>query len=339
MLRDIPGNSAGVPLPRPPLDILLLNGLTLDAAAEKWGFVFAIPRSGSITKILFRTGTVTVADTLRVALRTVDASGDPTTTAYGGMAAGTQSSPASNTQYTVTLATPATAVRGDIAAIVIDFNSFVAGNLQIAHASSGNAPHIPSFPYVDHFTAAWSKQTIFAPVAIEYSDGTYIEVGNASPWSAASTTTSFNSGSTPDERALKFSVPFECKMVGVWGFIAAAAAGNFDIVLYEGTTAVASFSHDGDHRAATTANYFERPLATPYTIKRNTTYYLAVKPTSANNASLVERAVGANAHLDAFSGGKNWVLSTRTDGGAWSDTNTTRPMIGLLVGGFHDGAV
>ncbi len=109
-----------------------IGSLLMDASGEKAAFIFKIPKSGTITEIGFRTGAVTTADTLKAGLYTVDTSNNPTATAYGGMVAGTQASPAANTWYAVALGTNCTATAGDVVAVVIEFNSYVAGNLNIS---------------------------------------------------------------------------------------------------------------------------------------------------------------------------------------------------------------
>ena len=66
-----------------------VGGMTLDASGEKAASIFRVPKTGNIRTLRFRLGTVTTGQTLKAGLYTVDTSGDPTTTAYGGMAVGT----------------------------------------------------------------------------------------------------------------------------------------------------------------------------------------------------------------------------------------------------------
>lgn len=44
-------------------------------------------------------------------------------------------------------------------------------------------------------------------------------------------------------------------------------------------------------------------------------------------------SIPTSTHLTAFEGGATWMLSTRS-GGAWTDTNTRRPSMGLLISGL-----
>jgi hypothetical protein len=53
----------------------------IDATGEKYAAIIQIPKTGTISKIGFRTGTVTTSQTLRGGIETVDAAtGAPTGT-------------------------------------------------------------------------------------------------------------------------------------------------------------------------------------------------------------------------------------------------------------------
>src|SRR3989304_10310004 len=147
----------------------------LDAAGEKAATVFQIPEDGNITTLGFRTATVTTGDTLKVGLYTIDASGDPTATAYKGMVAGTQAILATedNTYFNVTLGTQATSVvKDDIVALVIEYDSYVAGNMVITGLGSTNTAFV-GIPYGDLYTTLWTKQNSLFFATIEYTGGVY----------------------------------------------------------------------------------------------------------------------------------------------------------------------
>ena len=225
-----------------------LTGYLIDAAAEKVAFIFKIPKSGTITEIGFRTGAVTIADTLKIGLYTVDTSNNPTTTAYGGMVAGTQATPAANTWYNVALGTNCTATADDAAAVVIEFNSYVAGNLRIAalDGSSGSSGNICGFPESKQYTASWANIAARPVFSIKYSDGSYGFIYGCYPVSAV-TETAFNSSSTPDERGLKFSIPFPARLSGFWlNYRVTGVTGSADVVLYDsdGTTVLQTHTID-----------------------------------------------------------------------------------------------
>lgn len=308
------------------------NGLTMDASGEKVAFVFTVPKTGNISKVGFRTGTVTTSETLAVTLQTVSAvNGDPTGSAYGGMTEGTQAAPAATTAYTVSLGTAAAATAGDVVAAVIEFDSSV-GSLQIVGIATA---YRVGFPYPDLFTAAWAKQAFVQPVLwLEYDDGSYAVVDGCRPWSAISMP-AWAANSTPDEHALKFTLPFPSRLRACE--IITAIAQPFDLVLYEGTTSLVSLSIDADQAATGSTCRYKR-LLTSGDLDAGTAYYFAMKPTTNNNVSWAEIDVAAAAVMGSMSLGTSAHYASRTDGGAWSDTTTKRPLVRLWFDKLDDGA-
>lgn len=310
----------------------------IDAAGEKVGFVIEVPKTGIIAKIGFMTNTVVTAQTLRVSLQTVGATdGNPTGTLYGGSTAGTQASPASNTFYLVTLGTGASATIGDVISAVIEFDATV-GNLYInglyTHQGSGFGVQ---FPYTRSFTTVWGIEGNSIPVlAIEYSDGTYEYVGGAYPL-AATFNTAFNSGSTPDERALKMNLPFACRAIGFWWY-GITDLGDCDIVLYQGTTALETRTLDKDFKGNNIQGWYKRRFPASRILTSNTDYYLSIKPTSTSNVTSFEATVNAAAMMDQFELGQKLTFASRTDAGAWSADTLRRPLIGLIIDQLDDGA-
>jgi hypothetical protein len=319
------------------VDGFVTTDYLIDASGEKAAVIVRVPKTGTISKVVFRTGTVTSSETLRVSLQTVT-SGEPSGTDYGGSAAGTQATPASNTVYTVTLGTAATgATKGDVIAIVFEFDSAV-GNLTFSSiASSGqySGSEFTGFPYSSLYTVSWANpnaRTLSA--CLEYSDGSYENMG-VLPFSSIGSV-SFNSSTTPDERALRFNLPFPCRIIGYWflGDLEASA----DIVLYEGTTAQLTQSLDFNERGQPGGSQrYLNLFDSSYNIIKDTVYYLALKPTTTTSVGLSRFTVETAAMMDCFNGGQNLYLGTRTDAGAWTDTTTERPFMGIIVDQFDDG--
>ena len=147
-----------------------------------------------------------------------------------------------------------------------------------------------------------------------------------------------NTGTTPDEVALKFKFPFPVKIKGWYGRITPAAGGDFQAILYDsdGTTALQTISYDGDIRLSNaTGNYIDY-FSSSQAILKDTFYRLAVKPTTTTTITLGGNTHTAAAILDALPGGQNLHESTRTDAGAWTDTTTDRPQIGLIIDSADD---
>ena len=309
----------------------------IDASGEKVGFIFTSPKTGNIDRVTFRVGTLTTAQTLRVGLYTVDtATGDPTTTAYGGMTVGTQTSPAANTMYEVTLGTAAATTVGDYIAMVIEFDSTV-GNLAISGLNIVGGSTVAGVPYLDHLQGAgptWGKSSFRLPLmTIRYDDATY-EVAGGIPVGTV-TATSYNSGSATNEIGHYFSLPGPVRAAGI------AVSGDFDegtdIVLYDsdGTTVLRTVSLDKDIRAQTSRALY-RIRFSPLTLSKNTNYRLVVKPTTVTNIQLYEFSVLSAGMMDGVPGGQNCYKTAKTSG-TWGQTTTSRVWgLSLLIDQIDD---
>ena len=318
----------------------------IDATDDRVAFIFMVPKTGNITKVGFRVDTVTTAQTIRVSLCTVDdTTGDPTTTLYGSSAAGTQASPAANTFYEVTLATPAAATIGDIVAVVLQFDTTV-GNVTInVGMATYGARATTSFPYLDVFATAWTKGAAnsvncIPNCSIGYDDGTYPYNGMIAYFSLSSL--AFNNGSNPDEIGNRFTLPFPARVSGFWTDI--DLDGDADLVLYGPTdTVLATVSMDKDVEPVATGSWGHYRAFTPVTLAANTVYRAVVKPTSATSLSVYRMSLsggGASAAMmEQHSGGTTFYRTHRTDAGSWTDDSTERiRSLGLFFDGFDDAA-
>jgi len=87
----------------------------------------------------------------------------------------------------------------------------------------------------------------FFPWALEYSDGSIPAMQNTWPWGGLGYTGTFNVNSTPDERGVKFQLPFRCRVVGVWTLGSVPAAGNsFSLKLYDAADTILMTGAGGD---------------------------------------------------------------------------------------------
>lgn len=295
----------------------------LDASGEKLAGIFHVPKTGTINKLGFRTGAVTNAQTLKISIQTV-VSGAPSGTLYGGSSVGTQSSPAANTFYEVTLGTGATATEGDTIAVVVEFNSAI-GNLEIMAVSNiGNH----AFPFVDHYTTSWTPAGRIPCMSLGYNDGSY-ESCDTIPASSI-TTIAFDSASTPDEYAMKFSFPFKYRATGMW------ILGDFDydtdVVLYDadGTTVLDTVTIRQAERGIM-ATAFTIKRFTPIVLNAGSTYRLSIKPNTsgASDVTIYKITMPTSAMMGCLPGGTNITMSSRTDAGSWTDDPTSLIVMGL----------
>lgn len=308
---------------------------TLDAAGEKVAYILYVPQDGTITHVTFRVAALTTAQTLRVSLQTLDASGNPSGTLYGGSTAGTQASPTANTWYRVALGTGATAVGGDRIAIVVEWDA-TAGNLQIATYFSP-AAFGPQMTYIDEYTTgAWVKtRTRLGIFALDYS-GTYYPL-IAAPITAA--TEAYTDSTANDERGNRISLPFKARAIGAWmhGQII-STAGSGQIKLYGETTESVSLSYA---TLAAATDYYTHFVwfANPVTLNANTTYRLTLRATHASEfVGVIVGTATTAATLGAFDWGTSTYYTARGNDGAWTDTNTKVALMGLIFDQLSDDA-
>jgi hypothetical protein len=308
------------------------NNLT--ASGHKIAVVFDVPVSGELHSFEYAAPAAGASvATLRASWQNVDASDNPDGGVdqfclYSAVPSNVWAAPpnalthdgsAGGTRRTVTV--------GQRIAAVIDYSAYTSGTVTVNHWASGWAGHGAQ---IRLFTAAWAAVNQTPALAVRYTDG-YRAVFGAVPTRTAPTTTAFNSGSTPDHRALIWTQADDSTCLGLWAFL--SGTGACDLVLYEGTTEVGRLSWP---ICLTNAGMRVGYFSTPITLTGGLTYRAAVVPTSVT--SVTARAFTANA-VDAQLGGIPDVVagmgqSTKTDvGGGWTDSTSAIPMVGPVVPG------
>jgi hypothetical protein len=202
-----------------------------------------------------------------------------------------------------------------------------------AQASAASPNHCVSLLYTG---GSWAQATAYPDVILEFSDGTFGTLEGAFPASATGTL-AYNTGSAADEAALSFSLPCPAKADAIRANLLLAASAECDLVLYSGTTALQSVSVT--YRQVVN-NVGSRVVEVPIPeteIAANTTHYVAVKPTTANNVTVTTHDVDDANHWTCHQGGASVAYATRADAGAWSATATRRMWAGVRLTAFDDG--
>lgn len=312
--------------------------ITLSSASDKAAWVGYAPQTGTIDKVAFRTGAVTTSATLDVRLETIGTDGNPSGSLWATNTNGSQASLAANTWYEVTLTAGASVTKGDKIALVIVNPAVSPGNLEVQRYSVSRS----IFPYTARFAAsAWTRSASPWAGWLHYTTGTaYPSVVGMKP--ATDSSAQYNNSSTPDERGNKITMPFACKVQGIWMInLTTSDTGDFDAVLYDSNSGtLESVSMDGDLTSTTNSGQvpFECYFDTEVTLSYGQVVRVVKKPTSATNTRLPHIALNSTSQLTAAPGIGNQQLSTRTDAGAWSDDNTRVASIGLILTGIDDGA-
>ena len=340
----------GVYLPRP-ISSAASGNITVDANSEKAACILQAPKTGTIAKIAWRTGTVTLGDTMDVRLETVDASAFPAVPSGTLWDTNTNGSQIvlltdDNTWFTTTLTAGASVTKGDKLAVVISLPGSAVGNMQINQRQDAV---LSGIPYGLPFTTAWGSASFPLAMALEYDDGSYepLELLPATTL----TSTSFNNTSTPDSIGLRFKVPFPCRVTGAW--FLGDTDGDFDVKLVNtsynqgaGTGILASLSMDKDIRRLDATGVYSVYFTATAELAANTFYRMVIEPSSATNLAVQDIAVNSLALLDTMPGGQNFHRTTAKDptgDGSWTNYNNVTdgfryPLMGLIIDGFADDA-
>lgn len=331
----------------------LNNNLLIDATGEKAAFIGRVstPNYGakSIEFIGFRFGTVTKAggSGLTVSLQDVSSASlvqpDETQDQTVAIANG-DSSFASNTWITTgSLSANRSVTQGDLLAVVVEYDgSGRLGSDSVAISGNNNLTGFGSAQCYCSLkrSGSWAVVAGAPIVALGFSDGTWGTLYGASISSAVGQI-DFNSSSSPDEYAIEFSLPVPCKVSGWWmGINRISTSGDFDVILYDGTTPMTGGSMSVDATTWGNGSFIGwAPFSQEVQLAASTTYRLAIKPTTTNSVRIYYFDVSAAAIMQALPGGTSFVLGTRTDAASWDAATTTRRLFGgLIVSSVDDGA-
>jgi hypothetical protein len=328
--------------------------LLLDASGEKVAFIGHFwnkdGTTKNISKVHFSTRSVTfnVASVLTVSLQDRSSTGNPVrpdetpdqSATFTGVAL------TANSYLSATLGASRSTAYGAVVCAVFDittFNASDAVNIGCSQHADSDRFHLPC---ASHKTGgSWGATNNLPNIVFECDDGTFGTLQGAFVWSAAGSITAYNTGSTPDEQAIRIVPKVDMKVDGVWGVIQlVTASSTADWVLYDSSGGVLGTISltQADMIEVSTPRYGEWMFSTEIELAAGSTYYLALKATtaSANNIGFNYIDVAAAGHMTTKGGGTDSYLCTRTDAAAWPGTETTtrRPHFGLTISMLDDGA-
>lgn len=294
------------------------NGITsisgssslIDAADEKFAMVCRVPKTGTISAVSFLTGTVTTGATVDVRLETVDATtGHPTGTLVGTNtnASLTIVDTDDNKWFEVNLTAGASVTEGDVVAVVIANPSSSYGNMNFKYTyAPGYNPYPNYLIYMDLYTGSWAKNGSYDPIlSLKYSDGSYPILPGSVPISGVGTDTSagYSSGSA-------FTIPFDCKICGFWGYITAASTYDATIKLVgsdykksDSTGLIKTVTIDKDIISSSNLSFSQffseisLTAGTKYRIVRESTYNWSVNYGSFNDSGVFTGFGGDNFYM------------------------------------------
>lgn len=338
-------------------------GFVLDAAGEMaswcgvlhWAGVSSDTVTGGDPQatIQFLPGTTTYANgttSTNIGIGDLDTANGPpgrfdeTLDVYGTMTS-TSNTPASNTWISVPIATGSakTLTAGSIYCLAADMTARGGADSLIINGVSGGGSQWPVSALKTGGTwAAPSTQPAANAIitsdsgVIGWLDGSWVESGL--------TNAPFNSGSTPDEKALICTLPFDAVIDGVAGVIAlAGGTSDYEFVVYRdplGTPVIAKdragnnavVSVDGNTSLSSAQRNASYEITKGVVIKGGVPFAVSVRPTTSNNVTVGVFNVASATHFVSHPGGSNCYYGTRSDQtGAFSATTTSRPMIYVRI--------
>lgn len=344
---------------------------TLDAAGESVTFIGRLfLEGGTGSKVIsaagggliyWRSMAVTFANagtTLRIGIQDVGATGleDGIFDVYADLVGGTDTIAANTFFATVMEVSSKTLNHGDVYAISFETISR-GGTDSIAIGSStltGPGLAINQFPYKTVDTGAGPGRTNLAVngATLQFDDGTlgWFEPFYLPITTLSATSVTYGSGSSPDEYANIFKVPYKCSVRAACFFLGnIASTDTFELVIYSdplGTpTPIGSPITVNPNLVGSTTSVIA-PLWVSFPsqdIDADTYYGFAIRPTTAGTISI--------GHFDLGSGnqkfkrptefGSDIIFAGRTNQtGAFVETQVYHlPAFGLLIDKLDDGVI
>lgn len=315
---------------------------TIDADGEKIAFTFHVPKDGSIKKIGVFLGTVAnTAGGVTISLQDLElTNGAPDGTADVSV---TGVAVASDDFITGTFASALAVQAGRHMAAVVEFTSFSAGDsvvVQYLNCTGRTLFHHSAHAML--YTTSWAKDFTGVPsFYLEYDDGSVAMIEGVYPISSTTVGLALNTGTDPDEAGLYISsLPFPARCIGIWAALTLGGNSQVNLSLLNSADSVlGQFAANFDEDEGTQSG--AGGIVCPFdavTLSQGATYRVIFTPADATSSTLFYADVDAAAHLGMYSGGADCHWTQRTDAGAWSQTTTRRPMMGLILDQLDDGA-
>lgn len=324
------------------------NNFPLDQTTDQLEWIFYAREATTITRVGFRYGSRNLTPpTYIISLQGVDlTTGFPDGTIKGGGSpASLTFTPPADTSIDglwqwKTLANPYTCAAGELLAIVLGYSSGTVNGTNFSSISYSDSLSLSNgadgIPYVIQNNAGVrAKQSTRA--LFGYSSATQV-YGNVAQ--SAFTPATFASTSTPDEYAVAFVIPsgwtgtYQIEAID-WRIGTPAAARSALVQLYSGTTVLQTATFDSDVCSNSAGTRYSRLTFTDANLTNlipGQVYRIGLQPAADTGGWAVTGITNpSNADWAGYSMGVNMYLSTRTDGGAWTDDLTTRLHAALIL--------
>lgn len=299
-------------------------------ASGRIGFNFQAPKTGTIDRILWQSGTASGSPTVDVRLETVG-TGSPSGTLFGANTNIVTGTVASNTAYESTLTAGASVTQGDFLSLVWAYNSGT--SIQIALATLVNSMQL-NLPQI---STAGTYSLIAGRIpyaALRYSDATYCPISPGGvAYGTGSTITAYTSG----EKGVRFRFTNPIRISGFWS----TNDPDIDVTysLYAdstapGGTAIRSVAVATNRFIQKNANVSQYIFSSSVTLSANTWYRLVGSSSGSPGTRFNINTIPSASYAAAVATDHHL---TESSGGSWTDTTTILPQIGVVADGFDDG--
>lgn len=239
--------------------------------------------------------------------------------------------------------TPPAVTYGQLIAVVWSFSTYSAGTLNLL-GGTGLADIASHGPNIATFNGTtWAAKFLVPNITLEFDDGTIGTLSGSMPYVSTANNDTFNSGSSPNEYGMTFSLPFNYQIDALCANVqVASASSTFVVELTDmnGNVIATTGTIDGHTARATggTPTISNFPINV-VPLKKNVTYFVGVRPLTANNVTIPSLIVGAANHWDAGHGGagQSFAFATRNGGVVSAITATKRPDFAVRVSAIDDG--
>jgi hypothetical protein len=241
---------------------------------------------------------------------------------------------------------PAVVRYGQLIAVVFSFSTYDSGAFNLAGASqlTDGAAHSPTI--VKYNGTTWTSSYQLPNIALEFDDGTVGTLAMGLAYQQVAVNNTYNSSSNPNEIGMSFQIPFNAQIDALCANFSVASASSMatiELTDFSATpTVLASVAGIDGHTARGTGGTRNSISCFPINVislKRNTTYVVGVKATTANNITASSIQFGAASNLDTtMASGQAFTYVTRTNGASWSAISTTkRPDFAVRISAIDDG--
>ena len=321
----------------------IANLVTLSSAGHYYAYVFVAREDMVISHIGVRYGTATGSPTITVGIETIDTTtGLPSGSAGFGSTNATTGTITSNTYVLTALGGSATISKGTVFAVKI---ALASGTSQIISMINAMNPALTSnLPYVVTNTGTPTKGIYpvnSGMIALGSSSTTFYQVPGTIPATTVTAAGAFNNSTAGAKRGMLFTLPMNCRIVGMRWY-GAGTAGDYTVTVFDNAGNELSSSataFDGDAWSGTGASTMTVYFDNPVTLTAGTPYRVAVEPTTTTNVNVGTLQFPSVNYRSASPAGTTASYTTFTTAGGWVDSATdTIPLMDIIIDQVDDGS-